>query len=264
MLTRLLNTACLLGLALVFATCRTLGDGPNNLLENDIVVEEPDEAPLATTTPATVYLHRGGGRYTPGAANNPAQNVSRLVQTQHGSVLTFAPFAGSDADWQQAVAHARTLFRAYNVTFVETEPAAGNYIECVVTNSSGDIFRDYSSATVGASGRTCSGQRSSINFVLLGGRITRPVRIGEIIAHEVGHVLSLQHTLTTGDMMSYRRAAKAFLDRNMPCARNKSKRWVSTPCQCNITRQNSHQMLLTRLGPAPTTGVIRRPLARKL
>jgi len=239
-------------------------------LEDDLVpVEdgEPSEDEIALTNsfgvapeaaaPKVLYLNHNGGTYHPGRVNNPATNVSTVVQNRHGRTLTIQPFDGTAAQWQDVVRRVRVLFSRYNVSIVEQEPTSGDYVECVVTGNSGSVFRDYTKYTVGVSpsSKTCKTLSRPINFIMpkLGGNGLGVARVSEVIAHEIAHTIGLQHTFPKGDVMSYQNdIPKTFLDQNMKCGKKINYIWTSINCKCGSVTQNSHQRMLARLGPAVT------------
>ncbi|HVJ94062.1 MAG TPA: hypothetical protein VM580_29940 [Labilithrix sp.] len=200
----------------------------------------PGESP-----PTVLYLNPRGARLSFGR-NDSRANTSQIVR--QGAPTNFPPsrFANDSARWATIMNTVRNHFARYNVTVVDTEPTTGTYLEAVVTSGSPALI-GYGNNLGGIAPSGCGVIRSSVVLVF-DGRLRSDVHTAEVISHELGHSLSLSHTQTPTDLMSYtNRTPLRFED--VPAACGPSPQQPQR-CNCGGPTQNNHRQLLMQLGPA--------------
>ena len=191
------------------------------------VITSTTVAGAATRAPITVYLDRDGGT------------------TEDG--VEIPRFGGGDRVWNRVVACVRQQYAPFAVDLVEAPPTRGTYITAVVggtasllglddstTNGvgpySGEVIRD---ATVYVFSQVGTGERDVENLCAT-------------TAHEIGHVLGLDHEVLCGDIMSYYGAecgARRFVDVEAPCGEDSER-----DCGSGEATQSSYQRLGALVG----------------
>lgn len=175
----------------------------------------------------TVYLERNG------------------AVTEDG--VEMPPFGGGDRTWRAVVACVRQQYAPFAVDIVDAKPQAGSYITAVVggrasllgleddtTNGvgpyDGNVIRD---AVVYVFSQVGPGERDVENLCA-------------VTAHEVGHVLGLDHEVYCGDVMSYyvdQCGARTFIDVDAPCGEADER-----SCGSGEDSQNSYRRLAQLVG----------------
>jgi hypothetical protein len=205
--------------------------------------------PPATTPPHVIYLNRDGVTLKPGP-DDAAHDTSSIVQ---GFALTGAtmPAAGlDDATWQAVTTCMSTELSRFNVTLTDQRPVQPGYV-MVVFGGRGDELG------VGADSRgdapqdkaACQTVEGAVAFVFTGKLNGNAADICEVAAHELGHVFSVDHALLAADAMSYLpfTGHRGFVDLDAPCGESQAR-----ACSCGRDSQNPVQILLEKLGPAPS------------
>lgn len=190
-------------------------------------------------TPITVYLHRDGGRVLAGD-DDPTQARSGVVRRSGFSVVDVPAFVGSDKKWDQFVGCVENHFRAFDVTVTDERPR-GRYVSMMVGGAPSMLGME---PTVGGvapyNGKVLP---SSMVFVF---QTPHPTIRGlcDTAAHELGHVMGLDHSRICNDLMSYEQCgSKAFRDDHGHCGE-----WGDRPCADGRSAQNSWQSLAARVG----------------
>lgn len=201
----------------------------------------PGESP-----PIVLYLNKNGATVSKGT-NDSAANTSQIVT----STTVFPPssYQNDPTRWAEVVAGVKNHFARYNVTIVETEPTTGTYLEAIVTSGSPSLI-GYGDNLGGIAPTRCGIVAKSIAFIFdHGGR--RPLGTAEVISHELGHSLSLSHTQTQSDLMSYTsQTPLKFEDLAATCGTAPGK---TEACNCQGTTQNNHQQLIQYVGAVQST-----------
>lgn len=199
----------------------------------------------------TLYLNRKGGTYTTGSITNAATNVAAGVCSDTApcpTTLTIAPLA-ADFDWPKIARCVRDHYRRFNIKIVETEPTAGAYIEAVVGGNGTELgFAANELFGIAAADDFCDVTERGIAFNFSETHRGVPNREEELcatVAHEVGHLLALEHEILPRDAMSYVLFAdaggKSFVDQVSACGTTPE---TETPdCYCGGTTTNSSAKL---------------------
>jgi hypothetical protein len=97
----------------------------------------------------------------------------------------------------------------------------------------------------------CKTSPNAVAFIFSAQLGADPLLHCEIAAQEIAHAFSADHVLLAEDAMSYLSAGapKTFRDAAAPCGE-----FSERACVCGRPSQNSHQLLLERLGAAPALG----------
>ncbi len=196
----------------------------------------------AVAGPKLVYLNRSGGTYTRGR-NDSSRNVSSIPKR----TVNVAAYEGSNADWQNVVSCVVDQFKSYNVRITDQDPGDVAHIEAVVGDGPESV--DLGQGVGGVSPFSCGVIDRSIVYVF--SRVLRSVRSEcEVIAHEIGHSLGLEHEFLCEDPMTYLNGcgAKSFQDKAASCGTSRA-----VDCECGSRTQNTVQKLLSAVGAADAT-----------
>jgi hypothetical protein len=214
----------------------------------------------------TIFLNRVGGTYSHGTQGDSRSNITAL-----GTGGTVTPNQATDAEWADVLQCVQGLFADFNVDVTDVEPTSGEYVECVMAGSSGQIGLTSAPGTVllgvadtnGLQFNICKLQEHGVAFAFSdshGSMSNADNRLQLCItaAHETAHTMGLDHEILDVDMMSYANVPnKRFVDADSSCADQSLPQHVQN-CVCDpeSNTQNSHQVLLDYLGPndkvAPT------------
>lgn len=200
--------------------------------------------PPAVGTTRTVYLNKNGGTYNiSSGATNAATNAANTIAAGDGRAHMGAVIPPIEAsyNWPYIVACVKKQYEPYNIVVTETEPTSGSYVEAVVGGSGASTGWSASSGILGVAsadnfcGVTEKGIAFSFSTNHLG--ITKPNdELCATIAHEVGHLLGLEHEVASVDTMSYVPFAsatkKSFTNENSNCGTTPS---APRSCSCQTT-----------------------------
>lgn len=219
----------------------------------------PAKWALAPGDQRTIYLNRFGGTYEVkrSAATDSSTNVVSSRTTADGNARTATiPPLGSEFDWPTISACVREHFAPYNVRIVEFEPSTGPYIEAVV-GGSGTALGFPAGALLGiaAADNFCGVTEAGIafNFSEAHRNIQqRDLELCATIAHEIGHLVALEHEALAPDLMSYvpvfQAPDKSFVDEDSACGTSPQD---TARCSCTANTTNSHERLVSFVGPRP-------------
>jgi len=220
----------------------------------------------AATPTKIVYLNKNGGTYniTNGdtdSATNTAKLIAAGDQRPHANAVI--PPIDASFDWPYIAACVRAHYKPYAVTITETEPTSGNYIEAVVGGTGASTGWSASSGILGVASADnfCGVTERGIAFSFSTNHIGIQKANDELcatIAHEVGHLLALEHEATAVDTMSYvpfaSSGSKLFTTANGRCGTTPSQ---TGACSCPTPNlpsgyTNSSVRLGTAVGLRPT------------
>jgi hypothetical protein len=147
---------------------------------------------------------------------------------------------------QQVQAYLDAWYADFNLVFTLTRPASGDYYALMITGD-GSWCPDTSTGTsteAGVANLNCNDNPGSAALVFACGYNAHAC--ATTIAHEHGHLVGLEHTVSSADVMNSTvlPAATGFednVDRVLDDAFN----------ICNLTKQNSYQQMLAALGAWP-------------
>ncbi|MEO1270278.1 MAG: hypothetical protein AAFX99_19490 [Myxococcota bacterium] len=212
--------------------------------DTDQRLVESNDAVLPLDVTRVVYLNRKGGIYTQSKDDDSAQNTVSILDV--AGPVELPPFDGTQDAWDATVACVREQYAAYNIQFVEEEPDA-LHMEIAVGGDRKDLGYLNNIQGVAPQRVDCKPLENGIGFVFSSSAQINndPELACWAVAHELGHVLGLEHSLHCDENMSYRSVCthKHFLDRDLKCGD-----YTAGPCLCGGETQNSHQHLLSYLG----------------
>ena len=216
--------------------------------------------PRAAAGQRTVFLNRGGGTYhiVSGATNSATMTANRSVTADgRAREAVIAPLA-ADFDWTAISACVQDHYQLYDLRFVETRPTSGRYLEAVVGGTGSELGFSASFGLLGVASADnfCGVTEAGICFSLAEAHRSFSQRDDELcvtIAHELGHLLALEHETLAIDMMSYvflsDSGMKSFVDRSSPCGVEPGQ---NEACSCGGSSTNSGGRLTTFVGRRPT------------
>lgn len=219
---------------------------------------KPIELPAAAQR--TIYLNRNGGTYHIGGATNSATNTaSSQVSNGASGDITIAPLQAG-FNWANIAACVRAHYRPYNVKITETEPTSGVYIEAVVGGDGTELgFPEGQLFGIASADNFCGVTEAGIAFSFSETHRQVPRADDELcatIAHEVGHLITLEHETMATDLMSYvlisESSTKTFNNSQSPCGVQPGQ---NQPCSCGGSSTNSGMRLSASLGLRPTETV---------
>ena len=227
---------------------------------------EPEPPPV----PRVIYLHKGPIVLT-GGDDDARARISSVVQTagahthDHGGeeelgakpelvahhagdpprTVTLRGFRGSASAWKKIRTCVVGLFKPFDVTVTDIEPAPGTpYVMVVVGGRPKDIGH---TGKVGGlapySGEVIPG---AVVFAFADQLGNRTRATCEVIGMEVAHAFGLDHEHECKDVMTYLSGCgnKAFRDLDARCGESKAR-----DCADGAPTQNSYQRLMAALGP---------------
>ena len=240
----------------------------NTVLRHGPWCGTPQVMPTVAQSPHTpyaaaarvVWLNRAGGTYTGSPNTNAATNAVSTGIFGSGS-FTIPPMS-SQFDWTALVACVKVHYKPYNVRFVETEPTSGKYVQAVVGGTGDELGRGQGLLGIAAADNFCGVTEAGIAFSFSEahqGISRQNEELCATVAHEIGHVLSLEHEILSQDTMSYipisQSNTKSFVNAESTCGTEPGQ---TSACTCPPTsagKTNSGKRLLAALGARPTETV---------
>ena len=217
------------------------------------------------TMTRTIFLNKNGGVYNiTNGMTDASTNTANVIATgdnQTHANITIPPI---DAvfNWPYIVACVKTQYKPYNIVITETEPTSGNYVEAVVggDGSTNGFTAQDGILGVASADNFCGVTEKGIAFSFAHNHIGIARQDDELcatIAHEVGHLLSLEHEIANPDTMSYVPFAtanmKSFTQGNSPCGTDAQ---TTNNCYCPTSGPgqvtNSAMRLTQFIGLRPT------------
>lgn len=187
-----------------------------------------------------LYFNRSGGTYTMGAAENSANNVSTLLQQTEA----IAPYVVDDTLWNAVLSCVRGHLAPYDVDVVDTDPGTAEHVEVVFVGNPDEV--QPLPGTVGVSPFSCEHITRAIVLFNANAFGTDTDLICEQALTTLGPAYGLEHAFHCPDLMSQLTGcgAKSFTDTDAQCGD-----FAPATCTCGGATQNSHQTLLSVLGP---------------
>lgn len=232
------------------------------------VVSHPQDYQLAPGAQRVVYLNKNGGTYQVGSVQtNALTNAVNTIVSYGGTArtATIAPLP-SGFNWPEIVTCVKDYYKPFDIRFVEVEPTEGPFIEAVVGGDGSEVGYPAGAGLLGiaAADNFCGVTETGIafNFAEAHGGSSRNKELCATIAHEIGHLLALEHETLANDIMSYvpvtQAPNKSFVDQFSPCGTYPGQ---SQQCTCTASQQNTFQRLTSHVGGRamenvlPTLGV---------
>lgn len=138
---------------------------------------------------------------------------------------------------RQIQAYLDKWYAGFNVVFTLTRPTSGVYYTEVIS-SGGGAWCDAAANVAGVAPFLCEDLASGVAYTFLGGKSAKETAI--IIAQEQAHLVGLEHTLSTRDIMD------PTICPNCDGFENVENKIQND--HCNRGRQNSYQMMQDRMG----------------
>lgn len=215
----------------------------------------PNIATFATPGTRTIYLNKNGGTYNiTGGATDASTNSANTIAAGDGRTHMNAVIPPIDAvfDWNYIVKCVKAQYKPYNVIITETEPTSGNYVEAVVGGDGASTGWSASSGILGVASADnfCGVTEKGIAFSFAHNHIgiTKPNdELCATVAHEVGHLLALEHEIASKDTMSY-----------VPFASSGSKAFTNPDSQCGTDSQDTNACSCQTTGAGQTTSSDKR------
>ncbi len=209
-----------------------------------------------------VYLNRFGGVYNiaPAATDSMTNTASvRVSATGRAMTATIGPLSTA-FDWPMISKCIKDHFKAFDVRFVETEPTSGPFVEAVVGGNGSELGFPASSGILGiaSADNFCNVTEAGIcfSFSEAHGGSSRNAELCTTVAHEIGHLLALEHEVLATDLMSYvpvtSQPNKGFQNQASACGTYPQQ---PQNCSCSSSQQNSFNRLVTYVGPRPVETV---------
>lgn len=200
--------------------------------------------PFAAGTTRTIYLNRKGGTYNiantaTNAATNTASTITSGDDRPHANAVI--PPLEASFDWPYIVDCIKKQYKPYNVVITETEPTSGNYIEAVIGGDGASTGWGASSGILGVASADnfCGVTEKGIAFNFSTNHVGVQKANDELcttVAHEIGHLLALEHEVSGPDTMSYVPFAsagqKSFTNANSNCGTTPQQ---TNACSCSTT-----------------------------
>ncbi|MBX3159016.1 MAG: hypothetical protein KF773_23820 [Deltaproteobacteria bacterium] len=219
-----------------------------------LVAQKPIFAPGVQRV---IHLNKNGGMYNlANAPTDSAQNVAnaRIVSQRGTGMIMIAPLEAG-FDYNQVRECVINHYKPYNVRIVETQPK-GEHIEAVVGGNGTELgFPSGALFGIASADNFCGVTETGIAFTFSRTHTNVPRKNEELcatIAHEVGHLLALEHEVTPIDLMSYVLIAqsntKTFVNGNAQCGVDPQS---TNPCSCSSGTTNSGARLGQFVGARP-------------
>jgi hypothetical protein len=202
--------------------------------------ETDPEFSEVSATKRTIFLNRHGGVYSYGA-DDAWNNRASVV----GSKATVAPYEKGDAAWAKLVACVRDELSRWDVVVTDANPGQVVHIEAVVGGGPQALGVGSGVGGLAPMSPTCAVVENAVVFVF-SKQFADLTAECEMVTHELGHALGLDHEYLCEDPMTYLDGCghKQFQDTAAPCGES-----VARSCQCGA-KQSSVQHLTQVLGLA--------------
>jgi len=208
---------------------------PSSSPSSELAGATPDEMlsavgePGSSGPPKVFFLDYADGKTVQRTNPNPCRGPAPKF------VCEFAP---SIPECQRQIqAYLDKWYAGFNVVFTLTRPTSGPYYTEVIS-SGGGAWCDAAANVAGVAPFLCEDLAGGVAYTFLGGKTAKETAI--IIAQEQAHLVGLEHTLSTRDIMD-----------PTICPHCDGFEDVENKIQndhCSRSRQNSYQMMEDRMG----------------
>ena len=217
----------------------------------------------AAVGPRTVYLNRFGGTFhIVNAATNSATDSANISVAADGRPRTAViPPMSANFNWPSISTCVKAHFSKWDIHVVETRPASGIYIEAVVGGTGTELgYGANELFGIASADNFCRVTEAGIAFSF--SETHRGVgrdneELCATIAHEVGHLLALEHETLATDLLSYvmitDSGSKGFINQNVPCGVQPGQ---NQACRCTSGTTNSASRLTAYVGLRPVETVL--------
>lgn len=194
----------------------------------------PAPRPIADG-PRVLYLNITGGTYTFDDAEATDSATDNVANVSDGPADATIPPLDTDAfDWPWIRDCVRDAFAPYDLEVVETEPTSGDYLEAVI-GGHGDAVGDDQLYGIAGADNFCGVTERGVAFAFSEFHteiaLEPDFELCGTIAHEVGHLLALEHETLAEDFMSYVPVdevdTKDFVDQDVTCGE-----YPGEPAEC--------------------------------
>ncbi len=204
--------------------------------------QDEDHRALMKTTGGKrlVYLNAHGGKFTPGW-DDSSKGKSSIIDGPV-SIPAYRKGAARFATLQTCVAKE---YARWNITVTDQDPGSMPHVEAVIGGQPSAVGLPSSVGGVAPMSDDGSVIEKAVVYVFSQNLYDDTVEC-EVVAHEVGHALGLEHEYLCQDPMTYLEGCghKVFQDRSAPCG-------TDDPVACrNGGKQNTVQHLTKVLGVA--------------
>ncbi|MEO8213491.1 MAG: Ig-like domain-containing protein, partial [Myxococcales bacterium] len=186
-------------------------------------------APGSSGPPKVFFLQYADGKTSARSNPNPCQS------TPPKFVCDFAPTLVECQ--RQIQSYLDRWYADFNVVFTLTRPSSGPYYTEVIS-SGGGAWCGAASNVAGIAPFLCEDLAGGVAYTFLGGHSAKETAI--IIAQEQAHLVGLEHTLSTRDIMD------PTICPNCDGFENVQNKIQSD--HCNRGQQNSYDMMKSRMG----------------
>lgn len=212
-------------------------------------VVSSDQGPALWLAPVrTIWLNRAGGTFRRAANTNSADNT--ISSDIFGRDMVIPPMSNS-FNWNTLVTCVRAAYKPYNVTITETKPSAGSYIQAVVGGNGSEVGRGQGLLGIASADNFCGVTEKGIAFSFSEAHLDAGRRDEELcatVAHEIGHLVGLEHETLPTDIMSYvpisTSRTKAFVNQDSTCGTTPQE---PNPCTCTSAAMTNSVVTLKRL-----------------
>ncbi|MGZ3417413.1 MAG: hypothetical protein ACXVEE_06070 [Polyangiales bacterium] len=199
-----------------------------------------------------VFLNRKGGTYTHGPDDSLKNSTTIFDKT-----TTIPAYEKGDAAWSTVVACTKAQLARWNLDITDDDPGTKPHIEMVVGGHPSLGGLDDGVGGIAPMLDDCGVNDGAIGFIFskIFAKNEQEVEC-EVVSHELGHILGLDHEYHCPDNMTYLDGcgAKHFVDQAVPCGESKAR-----ACTCGPT-QNSVAVIDKNIGLATTPPILTPPV----
>lgn len=195
-------------------------------------------------TPRTIYLDRDRATVT-GGRDDATRGHTQLIP--RGTQRTLPGYTGSKRSWRRIVSCVKSKLAGFDVEITDQRPGDPGYVTVHVGGTPRDLFGRDRRNMGGVAPYNGKVIHDGMGFVFSKTLRNRQTEVCESIAHEIGHLYGLDHSYRCGDLMTYIQGCKKrrFVDAHVRCGEDGRR-----DCENGEATQNSHEHLLSVLGPA--------------